>query len=465
MNQRKAFIDLETTGTHLEKDRIIEIAIVLTTGDVVEEEWSTLVDPEGVTLNPFISQLTGIVPPMYQHAPQFSELAETILEKLHDRVLYAHNARFDYAFLKQAFMRCNIIFSSSYVCTVRLSRLLYPQFQKHSLDAVRARFALPEESRHRALGDTRSLLHFLQHIYATEPREKIEKMLQLLTTKSVLPPQLKQKVIEKLPESPGVYIFRDQQKQVLYVGKSISIKKRVQSHFYNTTSDSKELALFQQVKTIESIETATEFEALVEESTLVKTLLPVYNRKLRKKQSFCRVMYKPDSNGYLQLWYDRNTSIGPTDVQTPMSLFPSIRHAKKAMSFMAEKHGLCQKYIGLEKTRSACFGYHLGQCQGACVKKESSAEHNSKLIEALQPYVLESWPFVAPIIVYSSLDTSRYHVINLWGYLASFASLQDAKDFIHVQKPVPKEFDMDHYKIINQYLRKPETNIITIENL
>lgn len=461
--QKRAFIDLETTGTHLEKDRIVEIAIILTDGDQVEEEWSSFVDPEGVTLNSFVSQLTGISPAMYRDAPRFTDLAETILTKLQNRVLYAHNARFDYAFLKQAFSRMDVAFSSPYICTVRLSKLLYPQFHKHNLDAVRQRFSLPEESRHRALGDTRTLLWFLQHIYATQPVEKVEKVLEIITARSTLPPLLKRDTIEKLPTTPGVYIFKDAQKQVLYVGKSISIKKRVQSHFYNTTSDSRELAVFQQMSSIDVVETMTEFEALVEESRLVKILLPVYNRKLRRKQTFCLVSLFEDKFGYFNLLYDRNKRISPEDLSGTICIFSSVRTAKNAMVYLAEEHGLCQKYLGLEKTRSACFGYHLGQCRGACVRKEEPSVHNKMLVDALQPHMLESWPFGSSIVAYSKDQTSqRYHVIDHWCYYGSFNTLEEAQQFDIQSVTTPIEFDLDHYKIIVSFLKKSDTAVAVL---
>lgn len=460
---KKAIIDLETTGTHLQKDRILEIAIVLMDGEKVEEEWSSLISPEGVSISPFISQLTGINTAMCQFAPAFSDIAATVLDKLKDRVVYAHNARFDYAFLKQAFARCQYEFFSPYVCTVKLSKMLYPHHRKHNLDAVRERLQLPTEDRHRALGDTRTVLHFIQHLFATQSKENVERILQTITDKPVLPSLMKQKNIDVLPTGPGVYIFKDEKKQILYVGKSISIKKRVQSHFYSTTRDTKELTLFNQVAEIETIETATEFEALVEESKLVKALMPVYNRKLRRQQTFCIVTTHENKEGYLTLAIQRNKHVTIEDITGVICLFRTQRAARQTLIHIAEKEQLCQKYMGLEKATSACFAYHLDQCLGACVQKETKDNYNQRLLSSLEALAIKSWPYKGPIFILNANEKiPRYHMIYKWSYIKSFDTLSEAKNSLILNEDKTLQFDLDQYQIITSFLYKTDVTIITL---
>lgn len=456
--QKKALIDIETTGTDIYNDRIIEIGLVLMDGERVEEEWSSLVSNESVPLSPFISQLTGIQEQMCRSAPPFELLIPILKEKLKDRVVYAHNARFDYSFLKQAFFRFNQTFSPPYVCTVRLSRALFPQFTKHNLDAVRERFKLPDEDRHRALGDTRVIKHFIRHLYSTVKPEKLETVITAITTKPALPPHLPEEKLLALPETTGIYLFKDESGGILYVGKSITIKKRVLSHFYSTTTNSKELRLFQDVHDIEARTTNSEFEALVEEAKLVKELMPIHNRQLRRQDTFCQVKLRPNNEGYLQVQLDRNKVICLADINEDFCLFRNTRAAKTTLAQVAQAHGLCQKFLGLEKTSGACFGYHLGQCQGACLKKESISDHNTRLQAALAELLLKIWPYNKPVLAYDKTqDNPRFHLLHKWCYLDSFSRLpKEVPSFEGVNETI---FDKDQYRIITQFLAKPTTVI------
>jgi len=160
LDQPLAFIDLETTGTSPARDRIIEIGLCLVEGGALVEEWSSLVDPQ-VPIPPFIERYTGITAAMVKGAPTFAELADDLRERLDGRLLVAHNAPFDYGFLRHAFARCQTPFAPPVLCTVQLSRRLFPRERRHGLDAVIARHGLSCDHRHRALGDARVLWDFL----------------------------------------------------------------------------------------------------------------------------------------------------------------------------------------------------------------------------------------------------------------------------------------------------------------
>src|SRR5574343_1371183 len=146
-----AFVDLETTGATASIDRITEIGIILVDESGVEE-WSTLVNPEA-RISGFIEQLTGISNAMVADAPRFCDVASRVYKMLEGRIFIAHNARFDYAFLKQPFLREGIDFSAKTLCTVKLSRRLYPGHPKHNLDTLIERHSLKESGQNRPLAE------------------------------------------------------------------------------------------------------------------------------------------------------------------------------------------------------------------------------------------------------------------------------------------------------------------------
>ncbi|MBA3478146.1 MAG: 3'-5' exonuclease, partial [Lautropia sp.] len=169
---RYAFVDLETTGTDASRDRITEIGVVWVEDGVRTGEWSTLVNP-ATAIPPEIQMLTGITNAMVREAPLFSVIAEEVLERLKGHVFVAHNARFDYGFLKAAFRTLGKRFQADVLCTLRLSRRLFPEYDRHGLDALVVRHRLSGEARHRALGDARLIADFFQQVSAQEHAEQL----------------------------------------------------------------------------------------------------------------------------------------------------------------------------------------------------------------------------------------------------------------------------------------------------
>jgi len=277
LDQPLAFVDLETTGTHPGFDRITEVGIVTLT-DGVLEEWSSLVDPE-CRVPPAIEALTGITSAMVRGAPTFAERADEIEQRLAGRLFIAHNARFDQGFLKAEFARRGIRFQPRVLCTARLSRRLYPGFQRHNLDALIGRFGIDCSARHRALGDARVLVRFLAAVRAEVAPEALEAAIAHQLARPSLPPHLPAGMLEALPDAPGVYVFHAEDGAPLYVGKSVRLRTRVASHFRADQHEPKERRLAQQVHSISHELCAGELSALLRESRLVKELAPVYNRR------------------------------------------------------------------------------------------------------------------------------------------------------------------------------------------
>jgi DNA polymerase-3 subunit epsilon len=281
-----AIVDLETTGTHPAHDRVTEIAVLEVNGFELAAEWSTLVNPE-IGIEPGIQALTGISSEMLAAAPRFAALAGELYERLDGRLFIAHNARFDYGFLRREFERAGLKYLSKTLCTVKLSRRLYPEHARHNLDSLIERHGLACHARHRALGDAEALWQFLQLAAREHGEEIVAVAARQIATQPILPPHLERAAIDAIPEAPGVYLFYGEGGTPLYVGKSVAMRTRVLAHFSDDLRSRKEMQLAREVRRVDWRRTAGELGALLTGARLVKELAPAYNRQLRKPAELC----------------------------------------------------------------------------------------------------------------------------------------------------------------------------------
>ena len=247
--QALAFVDLETSGSVTGTDRITEIGIVTVDIDGTVKTWEKLINPE-TFIPPFIQQLTGINNEMVADAPVFADVASEVQKLLADRLLIAHNARFDYGFLRDEFKRLNIHFHARTLCTVKLSRSLFPEHKKHNLDALIERHDLQAEARHRALADAKLIHQFWQKIHVDRDIESIQSAITALNPHPNLPVHL-ESAVDDLPSTAGRYRFLDEQNRLLYENTAKNIRKRVLSHFSGKPRSPREAGIILQVKTIE----------------------------------------------------------------------------------------------------------------------------------------------------------------------------------------------------------------------
>lgn len=157
--QKIAFVDIETTGTSLRSDRIIEIGVLRVENNQVIDTYRSLVNPE--TYVPAeIEGLTGIRQEDLENAPTFPTIKKDLLNILGDCIFAAHNVRFDYGFVRSELKREGVAYRAKNLCTVKLSRSLFPRFKRHSLDAVMERCGISCENRHRAFDDAQVIWEF-----------------------------------------------------------------------------------------------------------------------------------------------------------------------------------------------------------------------------------------------------------------------------------------------------------------
>jgi DNA polymerase-3 subunit epsilon len=434
---RLAFVDVETTGSSPTRERVTEIGLVRVDfdGDAIRvDEWSTLVNP-GRPIPPEIEWLTGITNDMVRAAPPFSEIAQELIDRLEGAVFVAHNARFDYGFLRAEFTRAGLAFHAKTLCTVRLSRALYPDRAPHTLDALIERFDLASEQRHRALGDARVLWRLLQTWSQRRPPAEIEAAAHALLKHPSLPAHLPPDAIESLPHAPGVYLFYGLNEHPIYIGKSVDVRTRVASHFNAEHRTPRDLRLSQEIHRLEWEETAGEFGALLRESELVKTRMPAHNIALRRRETQV-VMALDDERRPV---FSKALDFDPSAPGMHYGPFSSRAAARRHLTELAGEHGLCIRTLGLEGRRSQandgmpCFNRQLNRCAGACTGEETPEQHGSRLLEVLEPWRLPDWPHRGPIaLVERNAGRFRedWHVFDRWCWLGTVRTAQAARDLI-----------------------------------
>jgi DNA polymerase-3 subunit epsilon len=444
------FVDIETTGVSYTRNRVIEVAAIRVENGAVIDSFTSLVDPQ-TELPPFISGLTGISPADLSGAPTFYDIAEPLHDILKEAVFVAHNVRFDYGFLKREFADTGRKFNPKLLCTVRLSRSLFPAERHHKLQNLIDRCGIEVSSRHRAYDDAVAMLSFLQHCRQSFPAPALEAAIRQQIKTPALPKNLSPALVAGLPEKPGVYIFKDDAGSPLYVGKSVNIRQRVMSHFSADHSFESEFKISQQISHIESIETAGELEALLLESRLVKDLQPLFNKQLRRRQKLCIARQIVSADGYISVSLEDTAAIEPEDLGSILGVYTTKGQARDFLSRSVKDYGLCPKLMGLEKSRGSCFAYQLRKCGGACSGKESAADYNQRLLNVFAGRRLQEWPYESPVLIEENSGSDRLSsiVVEQWCVIASVVKEPVCDPQISYQE---KMFDIDTYKILRSYL-------------
>ncbi|MGD0490751.1 MAG: exonuclease domain-containing protein [Steroidobacteraceae bacterium] len=458
------FVDLETTGGNAAYHRITEVGIVRVHNDVVVEEWSTLVNPECV-IPSYIEGFTGITNEMVEAAPRFAEIAGLLLEKLRapaDRtgrtdaagraeppVFAAHNARFDYSFLRAEFRRAGILFFAPVLCTVKLSRRLFPEYPRHSLDAVMERHALTCSARHRALGDARVISDFWSTLRAGIPESDLAAAARSAQSTVKLPPYLPEGLADELPEGPGVYRFHGSDESPLFVGKGSCLRSAILAHFADDRSGRREQKLKEDVRRIDWVETAGELGALLRELDDIKSLEPLYNRRANSRSAGCTLRLSEDSGAVQMLAIEE---MEPGELENCFGVFHSQKDARKALIDIARAKQLCPKILGLEDAEGSCLAHQLGQCKGACIGKEPLILHALRVQMALAALKFKAWPFPGRValIERGAMGAVDSHVLDHWSYLGTARCHEELASLATCA--APPAFDAQVYRILVRYL-------------
>lgn len=365
-----AILDIETTGGQYNEEGITEIAIYKFDGHEVVDQFISLVNPEKA-IQPFVVKLTGINNAMLSSAPKFYEIAKRIIEITDDCIIVAHNAQFDYRILRTEFTRLGYDYQRKNLCTVELSKKLIPDQASYSLGKLVRALGIPMADRHRATGDAMATVKLFKMLLAKDLEKEIVKSFVKTEIEKGLTPKLLD-IVSKLPSTTGIYYIHKENGDLIYIGKSRNIKKRVNQHFTGSSSKSKKIQL--EVFDVTYEETGSELIALLKEAEEIKINKPKYNRSLKKTIFPWSLYQEKDLNGYIAL------RIQKTDARKKeLASFSSPAEAQSALFKITDSYQLCQKINGLETVKSHCFPYELNQCNGACIQKESSEEYNIRV--------------------------------------------------------------------------------------
>lgn len=299
-----AIVDIETTGGHASANGITEISVFVHDGQRVVKNFETLINPQQ-NIPRFITSLTGIDNDMVAGAPTFDEIADVLFEILNENIFIAHNVNFDYSFIKHQFKQSGYELNAKKLCTVRLGRKVFPGLPSYSLGNLCRSLKINIENRHRAGGDAKATVQLFEYMLANGAQEHIDLMLKRSSAEQWLPMNIDKQMIDKLPAKPGVYYFHNSKEKIIYVGKAINLKKRVNSHFTQNDPDLKRQGFIREIFKITFKQCATELEAIVFESTEIKRIWPKYNRS-QKQPAIKFALYSfEDSRGYIRLAIDK----------------------------------------------------------------------------------------------------------------------------------------------------------------
>lgn len=375
-----AIVDLETTGGYAENHRITEIAIYHHDGMQVTGEFHSLVNP-GRNIPYYITGLTGITSEMVSKAPTFAELGAEIFQWLEGKIFVAHNAHFDYSFLKKEFEQADIKWQAKKLCTVRLSRKIIPGLRSYSLGSLAESLKIQITNRHRASGDAAATVKVFDQLLKRDNTNYIAKALKRNSGETILPPNLPKEEFDRLPAKPGVYYFQNARGHVIYVGKAINIKKRIAGHFTGDAREWNRSRIRNEIHHVNYELTGNELIALIFESQEIRRLWPKYNMAQKFKTEEWGIFSYEDRGGYLRFCVNK----------VARGAMPLIRFSTKgdAWNFLWEKvreFDLCPKLSGLQLAKGLCFDYQAGDCKGACMEIEKPKKYNERLNNAIASF-------------------------------------------------------------------------------
>lgn len=451
-----AIVDLETTGGYAANHRITEIAIFYHDGLQITDKFQTLINP-GRNIPYYITGLTGITSEMVFSAPSFKEVAAEIYQKIAGKVFVAHNAHFDYSFLKKEFEQAGIQWQSKKLCTVRLSRKIIPGLRSYSLGSLAESLGISIANRHRAGGDAAATVKIFDQLLQRDRDNYIIKALKRNSGETIFPPNLSKKEFDSLPAKCGVYYFHDARGNVIYVGKAINIKKRISGHFTGEAREWSRSKIRNEIHHISYELTGNELIALILESQEIRKLWPRYNQAQKYRTEEWGIYDYEDRNGYLRFSVNLVTR----------GSHPLIRFSSKgdAWNFLWQKvreNNLCPKLCGLQISKGLCFEYQTGECTGACMGVESVNQYNQRIEQTIRLFRGQG-NNVAIIGKGRNLDEQSLVLVEAGSYLGfgffdravSISNMESARAYVRKSSETPVV-----QNLINSYLLNPRGSAV-----
>lgn len=332
VNKKKLYsiIDVETTGGKFNQEGITEIAIYKFDGVDIIDQFISLVNPE-IPIQPFVQQLTGITDNMLVNAPKFFQIAKRILEITDKTILVAHNSSFDYRMLKIEFDRLGYEFITPQLCTVNLSKKLIPNMSSYKLGNLVKSLGIPISNRHRASGDAKATVELFKLLLVKDIKKEI---FNSSIVKDVKPKINKwADLVKNLKNEIGIYYFHDSNGKIIYIGKSKSIKNRVNQHLTGISNKSLKIRL--ELNDVSYENTGSELIALLKENKEIKTHQPKFNSLLKNtiKKFGLEICTDNDNFKFLRILHYH-------DSIEFIETYSSLKLANKKLSVLNMKYNL-----------------------------------------------------------------------------------------------------------------------------
>ena len=446
---RLAFVDVETTGLSPAENRVAEIGVVTVDEDGHVETWTELLrtSSRGERSAPLGSSPYGT-----RDAPCFSDIATDLARRLEGRLFVAHNARFDYAFLRAEFERAGIAFDPDVVCSVMLSRHLCPALAHHDMDSLAACHGFRVEERHRALPDADLVWQLWQTLHRQHPKARIADAVAVLRCGPVLPPELDASLIDRLPESPGAYVLYGEDGRPLIVAAAANIKLHVRNYFRIDRATGKAMEYAHRIRNITWRATSgilgAKFHAAVLDSDLFA------NSKHRTNAPLFTLQLFPESIPCIAIM-PLDHSRGETE---SYGLFATERKAQNALARLATRHRLCHSLLGISaQTKPACLACRVERPAPECLAKIGRTNELIRLMGALWPLRMPAWPHRGPVGI---RERSEIHVIDRWQFLGTARCESDVHAVLETR---PAAFDARLHRLLTRLLpRLPPNRIVDL---
>ena len=444
------FVDVETTGLSPGEDRIAEIGVVTVDGDRVDR-WTTLLKTSSRREWTFPD---GSGTEDLANAPFFRDIAAELAQRLSGRLLIAHNARFDHAFLSAEFDRVAVAFHPEVLCSVMLSRKLYPHLAHHDLDSLVESHGLRVEARHRALPDADLIWQWWQVIHRQHSENAVGKAIEDLLAGPMLPPQLDPSLIDRLPKAPGAYVFHGEHNEALVVGAAANLRLHVLNYFRVDQATAKALEYSHRITNITWRATRGLLGAQLHAAALDAVLFGTAKRSERSAAFTWELT--PETVPSVAVVPLAECRIPRTTES--FGIFTSERKAQNALARLATKYRLCHVLLGLSGSAAAeCRACPVDRAGGGCLAKIDRKKQLMRVFAALDPLRLPIWPHRGPVGI---RERSDLHVVDHWQFLGT---AQNESELYALMENHQRAFDRRLHRLLNRTLsRVPRSKIVDL---
>tara|TARA_B100000989_G_scaffold297143_1_gene282054 strand:- start:15 stop:1385 length:1371 start_codon:yes stop_codon:yes gene_type:complete len=446
-----AILDIETTGGKYDEEGITEIAIYKHDGKSITDQFISLVNPQ-IEIQPFVKKLTGISSKMLRNAPKFYEIAKRIVQITDGCIIVAHNASFDYRILQTEFRRLGFPFKRKSLCTVALSNVLLPNQPSYNLGKLVRSLGIPFAKQHRAQGDAKVTVKLFEILLEKDIHKNILKTYISSEYPNQVPLKFS-KVIDELPSEMGVYYIHNSKNEIIYIGKSSNIKKRVLVHL--TTKSKKTMAIQKEIQSVSYALTGDELITSLKEQNETKINTPKLNKAIKFRKYPMGIRLDTAMN-YPILIIEQVKK----ECQY-LSVFKNVKNAKVELFNWVKTFGICIKKTSVVKNGvGPCSNYAMGNCGGACIDEESEELYREKINALLESL---KYPFLSFIIVSKGRKTGESSFVYIennifkgYGYFDLNNQIKTNKQII--SRLISMEDNSDTKKLIRNSLKRKKYN-------